>query len=405
MTPEKPAGKEPGDPILIVDDEEIVLVALRDTLMSEGYRVVASPHAIHALSVLKEQQFSVVISDQQMPMVSGLEFLAQVREIQPDATRILITAVLSLSTVIDAINKGEVYRFIVKPWAREELLATVKGAVQRHEATSKNARLHAIAQAANRQLQESNHALEANLRRSVEMCVQTMRTFYPVLGNQVRQAAALCEVMAGEAGLSATEKQALEISGWIYDMGLVGLPRQLIERWQRSPGELSEAEWALIQQHPILGQELADFVHQLAAVGTTIRGHHERYDGTGYPDHLRGDKIPWLARLLGVAVASAESNLHPTRAAEAINRGKGTAFDPEAVKVFLRAAPKMVAPGKPRAVHLAELRPGMVLAEGIYSEQGVLLVADGERLTASNIVKLANYNRVNPILQQLLVYC
>src|SRR5579872_4598020 len=94
--------KEPGHPILIVDDEEIVLVALRDTLVREGYQVVASPHAVHALSVLKEQPFSAVITDQQMPMVTGLEFLSQVKQIQPDATRVLITAVLNLSTTIDA---------------------------------------------------------------------------------------------------------------------------------------------------------------------------------------------------------------------------------------------------------------------------------------------------------------
>src|SRR5271156_1056440 len=139
-------------PILIVDDEEIVLVALRDTLLREGYEVVASPHAIHALSVLKQQQFSVVITDQQMPMVSGLEFLAQVREIQPETTRILITAVLSLGTVIDAINKGEIYRFIVKPWLREELLATVKNAVHRYDLICANSRLHAETLAVNEKL-------------------------------------------------------------------------------------------------------------------------------------------------------------------------------------------------------------------------------------------------------------
>src|SRR5580693_3006932 len=152
-------------PILIVDDEEIVLVALRDTLLREGYQVVASPHAIHALSVLKEQQFSVVITDQQMPMVTGLEFLAQVKQIQPDATRILITAVLSLSTVIDAINKGEIYRFVVKPWLREELLATVKNAVQRYELICHNARLHAETMAVNEKLTQLNHALEAQIAK------------------------------------------------------------------------------------------------------------------------------------------------------------------------------------------------------------------------------------------------
>jgi response regulator RpfG family c-di-GMP phosphodiesterase len=413
-------------PILIVDDEEIVLVALRDTLLREGFHVVASPHAIHALSVLKEQQFSVVITDQQMPMVTGLEFLAQVREIQPDATRILITAVLSLSTVIDAINKGEIYRFIVKPWLREELLATVKNAVQRHELITRNARLQAATQSMNLQLQELNRSLESqvvrvaeqnaqlqefarsqeeNLRRSIELCVQTMRTFYPTVGTQARRVAALCQAMAAACDLSPPEKQTLEISGYIYDIGLLGVPRQLIKRWQESPGGLSEAEWALIHQHPILGQELAAFVHHLTAVGPTIRAHHERFDGTGYPDRLRGTDIPWLSRLLAVAVACAESNLEPKQASAIISQGSGTAFDPEAVRIFMHTAPKAVVPGKQRVVPLADLAPGMVLAEGIYSENGMLLIPDGQRLTATYIDKLLNYNRINPISQSLLVYC
>src|SRR6201996_6424334 len=163
---------EASRPILIVDDEEIVLVALRDTLLREGYNVVASPHAVHALSVLKEQTFSVVITDQQMPMITGLEFLAQVKQSQPDATRILITAVLSLSTVIDAINKGEIYRFVVKPWLREELLATVKNAVQRYELISHNTRLQAATQEMNQKLAQLNHALEEQVAKVADQNTQ-----------------------------------------------------------------------------------------------------------------------------------------------------------------------------------------------------------------------------------------
>jgi DNA-binding NtrC family response regulator len=159
------AAKEGPRPILIVDDEEIVLVALRDTLLREGYTVVASPHAVHALTVLKEQQFSVIITDQQMPMVTGLEFLAQVRQIQPDATRILLTAVLSIGTLIDAINKAEIYRFMVKPWSREELLNTVKNAVERYERISQTTRLLETARKINDQLTQANQALESQVAR------------------------------------------------------------------------------------------------------------------------------------------------------------------------------------------------------------------------------------------------
>jgi response regulator RpfG family c-di-GMP phosphodiesterase len=426
MPQDIPTASQPALPILIVDDEEIVLVALRDTLAREGYHVVASPHAIHALTVLKDQQFSVVISDQQMPLISGLEFLTQVREIQPNATRILITAVLTLSTVIDAINKGEIFRFIVKPWLREELLETVRAAAQRFEQISRNARLQAETQAMNAQLTELNKELETqmaraarqntqleqllagqeeNLRQCVALCVQTIQTFHPTLGNRARRVQALCRSMGRQAELTPAQQQILEISASIHDIGLIGLPRRLIKRWEESPDNLNEDERALIQHHPVLGQELAGFVDRLQSVGSIIRSHHERFDGSGYPDGLKGAAIPWLSRLLAVAVAYAESLLDPRKAAELICQGSGSAFDPEAVRIFQRAAPNAAEPGKQREVALAELAPGMVLAQGIYSENGVLLIPDGQRLTSAYIDKLLNYNRITPIAQSLLVYC
>ena len=139
-------------------------VALRDTLLHEGYNVVSSPHAVHALSVLKEREFSVVITDQQMPMVSGSAVLAQARQIQPEATRILITAVLNLSILIDAINKAEIYRFVVKP-GPEELLASVKSAVERFDFISNNSRLLVEALAANAELGKQVMSLSEEVAR------------------------------------------------------------------------------------------------------------------------------------------------------------------------------------------------------------------------------------------------
>src|ERR1051325_9178842 len=98
------AGQTTG--ILVVDDEEIVLAALRETLRREGYEITTAPNPVAALELLQQKQFAVILTDQQMPQLTGLEFLAQAKSIQPDATRVLITAVLSLNTVIDSINKG-----------------------------------------------------------------------------------------------------------------------------------------------------------------------------------------------------------------------------------------------------------------------------------------------------------
>ena len=120
--------------VLVVDDEEIVLVALRETLRQLGFQVTAVADAVEALSRLQTPAYSVIVTDHQMPRLTGLEFLAQARQVQPRASRILITAVLNVGTVIDAINRAEIFRFLLKPWLREDLLAAIEAGVDRFEA-------------------------------------------------------------------------------------------------------------------------------------------------------------------------------------------------------------------------------------------------------------------------------
>lgn len=412
--------------ILIVDDEEIVLVALREMLIRQGYQVVTTTDPTVAIEELKLQEFAIVISDQRMPNLSGLELLARAREIQPDATRILITAVLSLDTVLEAINQGEIYRFIVKPWLREELLVTMKNAAQRYELIRQNRGLQAGTQAMNQQLVELNrsleqqvklvaeqneqlenvnHTLEQNLLRSMELSLHTMETFYPMLGTQARRAAQCCRSMAQVLDLAREDRRILESAALLHDIGLVGVSRTLIQRWQEDPAGLDPAQRAVIEQHPILGQELSAFGSNMAQVGVVIRAHHERFDGTGYPDQLKGDQIPWLARVLAVVVAYASSKLTKEDAVEFIKLGAGTAFDPDAVRVFLRVVVTTLVTRKEKQILLSELRPGMTLARGIYTPTGMLLVPEGQQLNATFIEKLLNHNRVQPINQSLVVYC
>ncbi|HXJ72388.1 MAG TPA: HD domain-containing phosphohydrolase, partial [Candidatus Dormibacteraeota bacterium] len=360
--------------------------------------------AQEALALLDQYSFSVVLTDQQMPKCTGLEFLAQVKQQQPDATRILITGALSLATVIDSINKGEIYRFIVKPWLREELLATLKNAVQRYEMICKNDALMVTTLAMNAELKQANSALSQNLQRSVELCLKTMETFYPTLGSQARRVHELSRAMAEGLNLARDERETLEVSAWLHDIGLVGVSRELIRRSENSPSSLSAAEKALVQQHPVLGQELASFVHDLEAVGQVIRAHHERWDGKGFPDKLKREKIPWLARLLAVAVAYAESPQDGAAAIERVNAGKGTAFDPEAVKAFLKCLPQASVDRREREVPLNELKPGMVLSQGVCSRNGVVIVPDGQRLTDAFIEKINRHHRLKPITQPVLIY-
>lgn len=245
--------------LLIVDDEQVVLAGLRETLVREGYEVVTAANPFAALDDLKRQNFSVIISDHQMPGVTGLEFLAQAKELQPNAARILITAVLSLDTVIDAINKGEIYRFIVKPWLREELLATVRNAVQRFELLDHNTVIRTRAMVMSRELTETNRALQEqlaridaqnaslaqlnraltdNLQHSVQLGLHVLQFFLPTLGNQARRAHEICLALADTLHLPAEKRQVLEFAAWLHDIGLVAIPRDLIRRWETEPENL-----------------------------------------------------------------------------------------------------------------------------------------------------------------------
>ncbi len=422
--PHSTAGKSP--PILIVDDEEIILTALQEILRRAGFEAVTFADPLAAVAELKHRNFSVVISDQTMPGMSGLEVMAEARKLQPFATRILITAVLRLDTVIEAINKGEIFRFIVKPWLREEFVATVQNAVQRYELICQNSRLHSTTQSMNEQLVELNRsleqqiqlvaqqnqqlagmngALEQNLVRSLELCVRTMQTFYPTLGSQTWRVAEICKSIAASLQLSPADRHVFESSALLHDIGLVGLQRQLIKKWHEGREPLTTAEKALIEQHPILGQELAHFGSGLEKVGEVIRAHHEHYDGSGYPDQLVGEKIPWLARLLAVVVAYASSPSTSPEAVEQIKTHSGTWYDPEAVRALVRTLSVIRVTRREREIDLGELRPGMTLSRCIYTSNGLVLVPEGQQLNATYIEKLLNHNRIQPLGQTLVVYC
>ena len=414
----------PKPPVLIVDDEPIVLAALKETLLRENYDVTATNSPAQALDILHQRQFSVIISDHRMPEMTGLEFLVEAKKIQPDTSRILITAVLSLPTIIDSINKGEIFRFLAKPWLREELTATVRNAVQRFELIAQNQPLQTQTAKLNVQLADANHALEGQVRtleqqkqaldranlslatnfdKSLDLVYRILNTYDPLLGNQVKVVTDICTRMAETEYFTPEEKHILRTSAWLCDIGLIGVSRELLRAF-RTQQPLGDTEQTILRNHPIYGQALASFVDNLTAVGDTIRAHHERWDGTGYPDGLKGEIIPWTARCLAVAVAYVESSLPKDKAIEWVLSQSGAGFDPEAVRLFIKVTHLIQLPRQVKEILLEDLKPGMMLANGIYNPHGLLLIGEGQELTPATIAKIRNYSQMHQITQQLLVY-
>jgi response regulator RpfG family c-di-GMP phosphodiesterase len=410
--------------ILIVDDEPVVLAALQMTLEREKFHVVACSSPTKALAILHERDFAVIISDQKMPEMLGLDFLIESRRIRPQASRILITAVLSLPTIVDAINKGEIFRFVAKPWLREELIATVRNAVHRHDLVTQNAILHAETQRLNTQLTEANAALAAqvhdleqqrqrlddanrdlaaNYEHSLELCRRILTTYDPILGGQAKALVEFAGHMAATDLLTDPQRHALRTAAWLCDLGLIGVPREMLRAFRSKTDQLTEREIAMLHNHPVYSQTLASLVDDGSGVGEVIRAHHERFDGQGYPDGLAGDAIPWPARCLAVAVGFVESGLPKAAAIDLVLSQSGSAYDPEAVRLFLKVTNLAQLPRQVREITLHELEPGMVLANGIYSPHGLLLIGEGQELSPGTIAKIRSHNQVTPISQRLLV--
>jgi len=423
MTLPTPPAEQPA--ILVVDDEVFVLSALKETLEREHYHVVAVSSPLKALTILAERDFAVIISDQRMPEMMGLDFLIESKRLRPNCSRILITAVMSLPTLVDSINKGEIFRFIAKPWLREELTATVRNAINRYELITHNTVLQAEALRLNTELQAANTALEAKVadleaqrqqldlvnrelatsyEHSLELCRRILTTFDPVLGGQAKTLTEICARMAETEHFNAEERHVLRSAPLLCDLGLIGIPRELFRAFRTHPERLTERERAMLSNHPVFSQTLATFVDSRPALGETIRAHHERFDGRGYPDGIAGKSIPWTARCLAVAVDFVESGLPKQAALDSILAASGQAYDPEAVRLFLKVTQLARLPRQVREILLDELEPGMVLASGIYSPHGLLLIGEGQILGAATITKIRSHNQVTPIQQRLLVY-
>ena len=412
--------------ILTIDDDPLILKVLDDLVTRAGYQSISTTSAEQALRLAVDRKFAVVIADHNMPDMLGADLLSRFSQAQPNASRILITGIKSLDVVAAAVNSGEIFRFVTKPWISAEMIATLHNAVQRFELIESNRALEKTTLELNQKLSEANvqldrqlkllaadkneiddahAALKTNFSRSLELCQRILTTFNPLLGEQAKSAMKICKIMADTQYFDEEQKHVLDVSARLYDIGLAAVPTGFMAAVQNNQDDAPPELQTVFLNHTIHGQTLASFVDLLKPVGDTIRAHHERYDGSGFPDGLAGEMIPWTARCLAVVVYYVTCGLPQDQAVDHILEQSGTAFDPDATRLFLRCAQATQLPRSVREVMVDELEVGMQLATGIYSPTGVLLVAEGYHLEENTINKIKNFNLSSSLPRQLLVYC
>lgn len=309
-----------AESILFVDDEENILKSLLRTFADSGFFIRTASEAGQALEIMQKDKIAVLVTDNMMPGMSGMELLEKTKSISPDTIKVMMTAYTDLSTVIEAINRVEVFRFIVKPWDNNQLLTTIREAVDRYRVIAS--------------LSQENDAVLYALAETIEL-----KDHYTK--GHCERVAQYALLIADELELQHSERNDIRYGSWLHDCGKIGIPEQILN----APRKLETDEFAKIRLHPEWGAEVARKAQMSPIVINIIRYHHERYQGGGYPDNLAGEEIPLEARI--VAIADMFDALTSTRpyneprshkaATGILIEQKGKDLDPKLTEIFLAA--------------------------------------------------------------------
>ncbi|HHT9139031.1 MAG TPA: HD domain-containing phosphohydrolase, partial [Candidatus Wunengus sp. YC60] len=335
--------------ILIVDDEENILNTLERLLEDEGYKLFFANSGNKGLEIIKQEDIQLIISDHRMPGMDGLKFLNETKKISPDTIRVMLTGYADVETAIKAINEGEVYRFVTKPWNNIELLNTVKQGVEYYNLQKELERLNKLIQSQNTELKEWNFRLEQkvtdqtkNIRdlfldaiTSLVFALEAKDKYLEGHSRRVTEyATGICEKMY----LSKEYTEDVKLGSLLHDIGKIGIKESILDKKKK----LTKEEYDHIQTHVLIGERILTPIIKNETVIRIVRYHHERIDGSGYPDGLKGTVIPLEARIVAVADAyDALLSERPYRkATDSINAIKelrkysGIQFDYEIVKIF-----------------------------------------------------------------------
>ena len=401
--------------VLCVDDEPNILSALQRVLRGEVDRVLTAPGGAEALELLEHEPVDLVISDMRMPGMDGLQLLERLHAQRPQTVRILLTGHADIDSAIGAVNRGAVFRYLQKPWQENLLRGAVHEGLERQALKRETERLQALTQQQNAELASLNGALEQRVQARTEELRQahdrlqrhhlkSIRVFANLLelrggtlAGHGRRVAEQARELARRLGLAEEAVTEVFVAALLHDLGLVGAGDRLLN----TPlPRLTAEEQQRYREHPMAGEQALLGLEDLQPVLPTIRHHHERWDGQGFPDRLVGEATPLGARILAVCDTFDElQNGHLVQPAltreEAramVQRGRGTQFDPAVLDAFMAMTePRAASAPLSRSLPVSQLEGGMVLARDLISAGGMLMLTAGHVLTPALIRRICEF--------------
>jgi len=329
--------------VLVVDDERSIRELLWQYLTTQGYECLVAGDGSTAVSMLDRQPFDLVISDICMPQLTGIDLLEYVHDRHPQLPVILITAVADLETAVDAMKHGAV-DYITKPFNLAKVAASVHNALQARARRLQEAQLtrhlQELLESRSWALDSALHTLNLERDMTLEALVRALDARESETKHHSQRVQALTLRLAREFDLPPAEMDAIARGSLLHDIGKIGISDAILLK----PGKLTDEEWEEMRKHPVLGYEILRGIDYLEEAASLVLRHHERWDGSGYPDGIKGCAIPFSARLFAVVDSyDAMTSDRPYRKARPVELARrelsGLAdklYDPSVVEAFLR---------------------------------------------------------------------
>ncbi len=326
---------------LVVDDEPGVRRSLVRMLEAQGFRCFEAHTGLEALRVLDEDgEIPLVISDLRMPELDGVGFLEAVRHRHPDTSVIMLTGISETTTAVDCLHLGAA-DFLLKPISMTELQVRVGRVLEKRALVLQN---RFYQQNLERRVREQAQRIQELFLQGVQMLARALEAKDAYTRGHSIRVSRYAVGTAARLGFAGASLDGIRLGGELHDIGKIGTRESVLHK----PGSLTADEFRQITEHPLLGERmLLPLAHDSPDVLRIVRSHHERLDGRGFPDGLRGEKIPIEARIVAVGDAfDAMTSRRPYRdsrpaedALAELRRVAGTQLDPDAVEAFVSAFP------------------------------------------------------------------
>lgn len=317
--------------VLVVDDEEPIRNALKRFLASRTYAVHTAGSGQEALAVLGAHNIALMLSDIRMPGMSGVDLVPQALDIAPTLAVVMLSAINDATTAALCMQRGAM-DYLTKPLDLDDLERAVHRALRRRAASIAEQELDAQRVAEwQRERTEAQRLTVATL----EALVNAMEARDPYLRGHSSRVADLSATIAAHLDLPDDEVEQIRLAGRLHDIGKIGTREAVMNK----QGPLTPDEYDHVKQHVMIGSQILSPLGYLAPVLGGVRSHHERWDGAGYPDGLRGEDIPIAARIIGAAevydalctARAYQDKMPPSQAVRRLGELVGTVLDP---KVF-----------------------------------------------------------------------